>query len=107
MNNTKIELELQRVSRRLDALQKAQDLWVGDRNLLEDVLLRLEALERAIHMNREKQGEAQKDLKADLHELRGNMEDKIDGVEKTLSNKEMLIIKKDKFKRIKQLLKLK
>lgn len=106
-NTTKIEIELQRLSRRMDAFQKAQDLWVGDRNLLEDIQLRLEALERAIHMNREKQGETAKDIKAEISEMKGSVEDKVDDVQKSIDSKELLIIKKDKFSKIKKLLKLK
>lgn len=104
-STTKIEIELQRISRRMDAFQAAQDLWVGDRNLLEDILLRLEAVEHALHMNRENQTETQKTLKADIHDLQGVVEDKVNGVQKTLNNKEMVIVPKDKIGIIKKLLK--
>ena len=104
MTTTKIEIELQRISRRMDAFQAAQDLAVGDRNILEDILLRLESVERALHMSREKAGEVQKDIKSDIHTLQGAVEDRVQEVQKTLNNKEILIVKKDIFAKIKKFL---
>lgn len=104
--NLKIEDELKKLSRRMDAMQKSLDLWSGDRNILEDMMSRMISLEQALHMNREKQGEVQKDLKADIHDLQGSVEDKVDGVQKSLDNKEIIVVPKDRFGKIKKFLKL-
>lgn len=105
-NDLKVEAELKRLSRRMDAMQKSLDLWSGDRNILEDLMGRMISLEQSLHMNREKQGEVQKDIKADIHDLQGELVDKVDEVKKTLDDKELIgTVSKEKLPLLKRFFK--
>ena len=73
-----IEDELKKVVRRQDTLQKSVDVQVADRNILEDILTRLSAVEEALHLNKDHQAEMQKDTKADILDVKYAVEDKIE-----------------------------
>ena len=73
-----MEDDLKKVVRRLDTLQKTTDLMMADRNILEDILTRLSAVEQALHLNKEHQTEVQKDMKAGMLDVKHGVEDKVD-----------------------------
>ncbi len=86
-----MEEELKKIVRRLDSLQKTTDLLFQDRNILEDILSRLSAVEQALHLNKEHQTEMQKDMKADVKDVKFAVQDKIDEVKETMTEKTVIV----------------
>lgn len=90
-----IQDELKKLVRRVDTLQKSVDVQVADRNILEDILARLSAVEQALRINRDHQTEMQKDTKADIldvkHAVEDKIENKIDEVRLGIEDKTILV----------------
>jgi len=92
MDNTE---ELKKISRRLDTLQKTTDLMMGDRNILEDILSRLSAVENALHLNKDHQTEMQKDTKADILDVKHAVEDKVEEVQLNIADNTVILKSKN------------
>jgi|SRR3972149_345761 len=97
--------ELKKIVRRVDTIQKTLDLLYQDRNILEDILSRLTALEYSLNLNKDHQTQVQKDIKADIGEVAITVEDKMEEVKEKLDNKTVVIrsSKKNIFQKIKNL----
>lgn len=89
--DNQIQDELKRLVRRVDTLQKSVDIQIADRNILEDILARLSAVEQALHMNKDHQTEMQKDLKADVKDVQAAVEDKVNEVKNTIGEKTIVV----------------
>ena len=86
-----MEEEFKKIVRRLDTLQKTVDLMMGDRNMFEDILSRLGALEQAQHLNKDHQTEVQKDIKADILDVKHAIEDKVDEIRLDTADKTVIV----------------
>ena len=82
---------LKELSRRVDTLQKSVDTQVADRNILEDILTRLSAVEQALHMNKDHQTDVAKDMKADLLDVKHAVDDKIEEVRLDIKDNTVLV----------------
>lgn len=102
-----MEEDLKRIVRRLDSLQRTIDLLYNDRNILEDVVSRLLAVEQSLQLNKAHQTEIQKDIKADVRDVQNIVESKVDEVRGEISNKTILVSNRESvFIRIKKMFKL-
>ena len=90
--DTKLVDEMKRISRRLDEQGKTLDLLFKDREILEDILTRLSAVENALHLQRSAQTEMAKNIKADIGDVQEVIEAKMD--EKALEIDEKTVIVK-------------
>lgn len=73
--------DIKALSRRIDSLQKSVDTMVNDRNISEDILARLGAVEMALHLNVENQMNMTKDIRADISEVKFTAEDVKNGID--------------------------
>ena len=64
-NNIKEELE--KITRRLDSIEKRFDIADSDRSILEDVVGRLTSLEEQIKLTRQNDNEVKKDIKEEIN----------------------------------------
>lgn len=96
MDNTEIVEELKRVSRRLDDLEKSQTRLNSDREIFEDILTSLSAIEYAIHLSRSTQTENAKNTKADIKEVKEAVEAKVEEVNENIENKTVIVKSADK-----------
>lgn len=106
MEDHKTTDELKKVIRRLDSLQKTVDLLYSDRSILEDILGRLSTVEHSLNLNKEHQTDVQKDLKADIRDIKEAVEDKVDEVRMEVQDKTIVVAKEDHLKKIKNILKV-
>lgn len=95
------------IIRRLESLEKNLEIVLKDRDMLEDIILRVDNLNNAILMNREKQHEVQKNISADIKDVQTAVEDKVQEVKTVMDNKEMIKVNKNKFEKIKKFLNIK
>ena len=70
--------EVKRLSRRFDDLGKTIDTLTNDREIFEDILTRLTAVESALHLQRASQTEMVKDIKSDIGDVQSAVEAKMD-----------------------------
>ena len=61
-----IKQELEKITRRLDSLEKRFDIADSDRNILEDVVGRLTSLEEQQKLTRQHDNEVRKDIKEEI-----------------------------------------
>lgn len=83
--------ELKRLSRRVEEVSKTTELLYKDRDILEDILLRLSGLEQALHLNREHQTDVAKDMTANIKRVEFAVEDKVDEVKDTITEKTVVV----------------
>jgi len=83
--------ELKRLSRRVDDVSKTTDSLMEDRNILEDILTRLTALENAMHLQRATATENAKNLKADISEVSAVVEAKVDSVTENMDSHTVIV----------------
>jgi hypothetical protein len=95
MTDTGISDELKRVSRRLDQQQKTLDLLFHDRDIFEDMQIRLTAIENAMHLQRATATENAKNTKADIKEVVSMVEAKVDEVNESI-DKQTVVVKSPK-----------
>lgn len=95
------------IIRRLESLEKNLEIVLKDRDMLEDIILRVDNLNNAILMNREKQHEVQKNISADIKDVQNAVEDKVSEVKTIMDNKEVIKLDKSKFGKIKKFLGIK
>ena len=67
MGNLKIQDELSKVNRRLERLEKGLDILNSDREILEDVVGRLTALEEQTRLTRQHDNAVRKDIKEEIN----------------------------------------
>lgn len=90
-SNTVITDELKRLSRRIDGQGKDISLLMADRNILEDILTRMTALENAMHLQRATATENTKATKAAISEVSAVVEAKVDQVSEQMDNKTIIV----------------
>jgi len=83
--------ELKRLSRRIEEIRKVLDLLFKDREILEDLLTRMSAVENALKLQRATTTESTKDLRADVAEMKDMVETKVDQVSETMDNKTVIV----------------
>ena len=83
--------ELKRLSRRIDEMQKTLDLLFADREIFEDILTRMSAVENAMHLQRATATENAKDIKADIKEVADVVESKVDEVNQSMDDKTVVL----------------
>lgn len=83
--------ELKRLSRRLDTLQKSTDLLFKDREILEDVLTRLTALENAMNLQRQTATENAKNMRNDISGVKEAVEAKVEEVTEHMDDKTVIV----------------
>ena len=91
MSSTDISDELKRLSRRIEEIGKTADLLYQDRELLEDILSRLSAVESAINLQRSTQTENAKNTKADINEVKEAVEAKVDEATEMIDDKTVIV----------------
>lgn len=91
MNNTEILNEIKKLSRRIEEQKKTLDLLFKDREILEDVLSRLTAVEAAINTSRATATETAKDLRADTKEIKAAVESKVEEVKEVMDDKTIMV----------------
>lgn len=87
--------ELKRLSRRVEEVSKTVELQYKDRDILEDILNRLGAVETALHMNREHQTEMQKETTANIKKVEFSVEDKVAEVKDSITDKTIMVTAKN------------
>ena len=92
------------IIRRLESLEKNLEIVLKDRDMLEDIILRVDNLNNAILMNREKQHEVQKNISADIKDVQVAVEDKVSEVKTIMDNKEVIKVSKNTFGKMKKFL---
>ncbi len=91
MTETHITDELKRLSRRIEEIGKTADLLFNDREILEDILHRLGAVESALNLNRSTATENARNTKADINEVKEIVEAKVDEVNQTIDEKTLIV----------------
>jgi archaellum component FlaC len=91
MSEIAIADELKRLSRRIEALSKTTDMLMEDRNILEDILTRLTALENAMRLQRATATENVKTINANINEVQAIVESKIDEVNLVTDDKTVIV----------------
>ena len=86
-----IQDELAKVSRRIDTMQTSMDILNKDRNILEDILSRLSAVEHALHLNKDHQTEMQKDIKQEIREAGAIVENTVHDMSNKIDNSTMIV----------------
>lgn len=99
--------ELKKVTRRLENLEKTVDTLGSDRNILEDILLRIAELENALRMNRDKQDEVSKNLQKGIKSVEYSVQDELEKLQKDASGKMVIMLKPKSWDKIKKILKIK
>lgn len=89
--DTEITDELKRLSRRIEEIGKTIDLLFADREILEDVLSRMTAVENAMHLQRSTATENAKNIKADISEVKDAVEAKVGEVAETMDSKTVIV----------------
>jgi hypothetical protein len=106
MSESKLETYQRATNRRLDSLDKNIELILKVlNNFVDGMEPQMDSIKDAIHLSKEKQLEAKKDIEEALKNLKYAVEDKVYDFQKTLDNKEMIILPKkskilDKIKNI-------
>lgn len=88
---TQVSDELKRLSRRIEEIGKTLDLLYQDREILEDVLSRMGAVETAIHLQRSNATENAKDIKENIDEVKDVVEAKVGEVSENLNDKTVIV----------------
>lgn len=91
MGTTEIVDELKRLSRRINEQGKTIDLIMQDRNILEDILHRLGAVESALNMSRSTATENAKNAKEDISEIKDIVDAKVDEISQTIDGKTLIV----------------
>lgn len=94
--------ELKRLSRRIDSHGKTIDLIYKDRDILEDILNRLTAIESAINLQRSKATDTAKEIKTNIEGVQEAVEAKIDQVN-VVTDEKTVIVKGPKDNVLKQI----
>jgi hypothetical protein len=86
-----IEDQLEKVSRRLDSIQKQLDLLYADREILETIQGRLTSVEEQIKLSRQHDNEVRKDIKDEIQisgdRVVAKVEDKLEKIEPKIKKK--------------------
>ena len=90
MDNS-LQDELKKLSRRIDTMQKSVDILNDDRNMLEDILTRLSAVEQALNLNKDHQIEMNKNIKEEIREAGVIAENAVLEVKDSLSEKTIVV----------------
>lgn len=91
ISNTQISDELKRLSRRIEEIGKTLDLLYQDREILEDVLSRMTAVETAIHLQRSNATENAKDIKENIDDVKNVVEAKVGEVSESMDDKTLIV----------------
>jgi len=105
MPKTLVSDELKMVNRRLDELASSVEILRRDRDMFEDILLRLGVVEEGMHVNRDHAKEMNKDIKADIKKVEFAVEDKVDEMKSIVDNSQILMVKNNIFQKIKHIIK--
>jgi len=87
-----IEGSINRLTRRLDELQKTVDLLFEDRKILEEVLGSIAHLKEIVHTSQSHQDNLTKDVKAEIKDVQFAVEDKVEEVKQTIDKKKIIKI---------------
>ena len=87
-----IEGSLNRLTRRLDELQKTVDLLFADRKILEEVLGSIAHLKEIVHTSQSHQDNLTKDVKAEIVESKMEVKDKVADLTDKIDNKKVIKI---------------
>lgn len=82
---------LKQIIRRLDTQERTVDLIYKDRNILEDILVRLTALEAALHKQRDTITETAKEARANIGEVKSAVENKVNEMNDTIDGKTIIV----------------
>ena len=85
--NISIWNELKRIARRLDGVQKSIDFLSADREILEDVLGRLTALEDQSKLTRKHNDDVKKDIKDEVNKVEEAVGAKVDEINIKIDDK--------------------
>jgi predicted transcriptional regulator len=91
MIKTTINQRLDQLSERVEEIAKAQKRLSNDREILEDILLRLGQLEAALKLNRSTQTDVAKDIRADISGVQDAVEAKVDEVTESMDDKTLIV----------------
>ena len=91
MTNIGVTNELKRLSRRIEDIGKTLDLLFADREILEDLLSRMSAVEAAIHLQRSTATETAKNIKQDIEEVKDVVEAKVGEVSEMVDDKTVVL----------------
>ena len=91
MKDKNVTDELKRLSRRIDEQGKILDLLFADREIFEDILSRMTAVETAIHLQRSNATENAKDIKSNIDEVKDVVEAKVGEVSENIDNNTVVI----------------
>ena len=91
MTDENISVELKRLSRRIEELQKTMDLLHADREIFEDILSRMTAIESAIHLQRSTATETAKDIKSNINDVKDAVDAKVDEVNEFIDDQTVVV----------------
>ena len=83
--------ELKKIIRRIDSIQKSVDTLNNDRNMLEDIITRLSAVEQALHLNKQHQTEMTKELKAEVRESGAIVDNSVQEIKDKITDKTVIV----------------
>ena len=86
-----IKDELAKLVRRVDSVQKSVDILNADRNILEDIVTRLSAVEQALHLNKDHQDEMNKNIKQEIREAGAIVENTVHEIKNTIGEKTVIV----------------
>jgi division protein CdvB (Snf7/Vps24/ESCRT-III family) len=89
--NEDITNELKRLSRRIEEIGRVVDLVSADRDILEDVLTRLTAVENAMHLSRSVATDNVKQIKEDINGVKDIVEAKVDQVNENFNERTVVV----------------
>jgi len=87
MEYIEIVNELKKVIRRIEDQRRTIDSIHADRDLLEDILNRMTAIESALNLQRSHATETAKNIKADISDVKVVVQDKIEEVSEQIVQK--------------------
>lgn len=87
----KLSDDVQKVARRQDITQKSIDTMNTDRNMFEDMLTRLSAVEHALHLNKDHQTEMNKNIKEEIREAGAIVENTVHDIKDKIDNKTIVV----------------
>ena len=91
MKDNTISDELKRLSRRIEDIAKTVDLLFSDREILEDLLTRMTAVESAIHLQRSTATTNAKNIHEDINEVKDVVEAKVGEVAESMDDKTVIV----------------
>lgn len=93
MNNTAIERELKKLTRRQDSQDKQLELILKKEVVLEDIELKVDNLSELVFKLRDKMSETEKNNTADNHDTKNIVEDKVAEIIDIIDSKKIVEVK--------------